>query len=133
MNCELHLNKKKQASQLNCNLIWIKLDSKNSYTSRYLGFSVYISNTTRKEDGKLCFKDTSYTRATIPNPTIITCTLHGRYVIYYNDRTNPPYPAGYDEYAYNELCEVEVYGEQIKKKPKHWQVVLWYFLKLRIK
>ena len=75
--------------------MWIGIsDENNPYTQRFLGYSVYISNTTKKEDGVLCFKDTIYTRATIPNPTNITCQHHGRYVIYYNNRTNPPYPEG---------------------------------------
>ncbi|XP_078329023.1 receptor-type tyrosine-protein phosphatase epsilon-like [Crassostrea virginica] len=89
------------------NFAW---DENNDYTSRFLGFSVYISNTTHKENGVLCFKDTNYTRATIPNPTDIPCAQHGRYVIYNNDRRNPPYPVGYDTFAYNELCELEVLG-----------------------
>ncbi|XP_078328331.1 uncharacterized protein LOC111112065 isoform X4 [Crassostrea virginica] len=85
-------------------------DASNGYTGRFLGYSVFISNTTNKEDGLLCFRDTVYTPATIPNPVNITCPYHGRYVIYYNNRTHKPYPDGYSNYAYNELCELEVLG-----------------------
>ncbi|XP_062605893.1 multiple epidermal growth factor-like domains protein 10 isoform X2 [Saccostrea cucullata] len=83
---------------------------RNGYTSRFLGFSIYISNTTDKDEGILCFKDTNYTRATIPDNVTIECVTHGRYIIYYNERlpgvTNPD---GYSKYAHNELCEVEVF------------------------
>ena len=43
----------------------------------YLGFSVYISNTTNKDNGVLCFRDTHYTRATLPNPANITFLTTG--------------------------------------------------------
>ncbi|XP_078327835.1 uncharacterized protein LOC144623310 [Crassostrea virginica] len=79
------------------------------YSGFFLGFSVYISNTTNKEDGVLCFRDTNYTRATIPNPVNISCPYHGRYVIYYNNRTHPPFPERYSYHAFIGLCEVEVY------------------------
>ena len=85
-------------------------DEENDNRSDFLGFSVYISPTARKEDGVLCFRDTNYTRATIPNPVNITCPNPGRYVIYYNNRTHKPFPYGYSLYTYSDLCEVEVYG-----------------------
>ncbi|XP_061180694.1 uncharacterized protein LOC133189316 [Saccostrea echinata] len=89
-------------------LLW---DENNGHMERVLGFSVYISNTTYKDGGYLCFKDTNYTKATVPNTTTIECINHGQYVIYYNERLpGVSYPIGYSQYAYNEICELEVYG-----------------------
>ncbi|XP_062598463.1 uncharacterized protein LOC134259880 [Saccostrea cucullata] len=87
-------------------------DVDNEFKRRFLGFSVYISNTRYKENGTLCFHDNEYNMSTIPAVVNISCTVHGRYVIYYNER-NPSkdYPQNYSETAYSELCEVEVYGK----------------------
>ena len=67
----------------------IFVDTENPYNSRFHGYSVYISNTTTIEDGKRCFKENTYGWIRIFNPNTITCPYHGRYVIYYNNRTHP--------------------------------------------
>ena len=94
-----------------CSLYHCSLNKDWLFNGFFLGFSVYISNTKNKEDGVLCFRDTKYTKATLPNPVNITCPYHGRYVIYYTNRTHPPYPKGYEPYTAFGLCEVEVYGK----------------------
>ncbi|XP_052692267.1 platelet endothelial aggregation receptor 1-like isoform X2 [Crassostrea angulata] len=84
-------------------------DRFNGFADRFLGFSVHISNTTDKEDGELCFVDTNYTMDTLPNPINITTQISGRYVIYYNNRTHPPFPSDYHPFAFSDLCEIQVY------------------------
>lgn len=83
------------------------------YNDRFLGFSLFVSNTTNTSDGFLCFKDRGvYNKSTIPVIFNTNCSVHGQYVIYYNERlTGVPYPKDYSPYAYNELCEVEVFGK----------------------
>nr|XP_034319168.1 multiple epidermal growth factor-like domains protein 11 isoform X2 [Crassostrea gigas] len=81
------------------------------YTGRVAGFFVYVSNTTSKDDGYLCYHDKSTIEGTLSSDQHINCTLHGRYVIYYNERKpGVNYPTFYSKYAYHELCELEVYG-----------------------
>ncbi|XP_034318933.2 uncharacterized protein [Magallana gigas] len=89
------------------NLVW---DSSNGYTSRFLGFSVYVSNTTSISDGTLCFKDDSFNISTIPEVFNTTCNIYGQYVIFYNERLpGVAYPKDYSTFAFADICEFEVY------------------------
>lgn len=84
---------------------------RNFNTGFFLGFSVYVSNTTDRLQGTLCFKDTNFTRDTIPAVVTVVCPVHGQYVIYYNERLGEKnYPDDYHPTAENNICEIEVYG-----------------------
>ncbi|XP_061194961.1 multiple epidermal growth factor-like domains protein 10 [Saccostrea echinata] len=86
-------------------------DSANGYTKYFLGFYVYVSNTTETLDGHLCFHDTIYTTSTIPAIIDIPCPVHGQFVIYYNERPQrSAHSKLYSKYAHNDICEVEVNG-----------------------
>ncbi|XP_061194995.1 multiple epidermal growth factor-like domains protein 11 [Saccostrea echinata] len=84
----------------------------NDFTARFLGYYVYVSNTTNSQDGHLCFHDTMYSSATIPAIFKIKCSVHGQYVIYYNERPQMSHvhASELSPYAHNELCELEVEG-----------------------
>lgn len=83
----------------------------NFNTDFFLGFSLYVSNTTDKLQGVLCFKDNIFNKSTIPAVFTTRCPIHGQYVIYYNERlSNVSYPVDYSLLAQCNLCEVEVYG-----------------------
>nr|XP_022308425.1 multiple epidermal growth factor-like domains protein 10 [Crassostrea virginica] len=83
----------------------------NGYTKWFLGFSLYVSNTTYRTDWILCFKDTAFNTSTIPSVFNTTCFERGKFVIYHNERLQGiVYPDDYSSSAYNDLCEVEVFG-----------------------
>uniref|UniRef100_K1P9E1 Uncharacterized protein n=1 Tax=Magallana gigas TaxID=29159 RepID=K1P9E1_MAGGI len=83
--------------------------SSHFYTKYYLGFTVYVSNTSDMLQGTLCFKDDNFTTDTIPAVFTTTCPVHGQYVIYYNERLpGVIYPGSYSTKVFSDLCEVEV-------------------------
>lgn len=76
---------------------------------RFAGFSLYVSNTTDRPSGHLCYKDGPELP---PLDFNTTCITHGRYVIFCNERMDGiHYPLGYEtSNVVTELCEVTVTG-----------------------
>ncbi|XP_062583943.1 uncharacterized protein LOC134245691 [Saccostrea cucullata] len=92
------------------NILYRTDNVSGAYIGRFAGFFLYVSNTTFKEEGYLCFHEIQKVNSTPTEDHRINCTVNGRYVIFYNERRpDVAYPAYYSQYAFNELCEVEVY------------------------
>lgn len=88
------------------------------------GFSLYISNTTSKDEGYLCYKDQSSGHLSVDQA--IDCLIYGRYVIYYNERSDYGNPSYLSQYAYNELCELQVYGKYT------YNAMLYFVISLKL-
>lgn len=76
---------------------------------RFAGFFLYVSNTTDRHSGYLCYKD----GPELPPLDFNTnCITHGRYIFFYNERIpGTIYPLGYEtSTVFTELCEVRVTG-----------------------
>ncbi|XP_052693423.1 multiple epidermal growth factor-like domains protein 10 [Crassostrea angulata] len=81
----------------------------NRQRGRFAGFSLYVSTTGDIRGSTLCYKNGPQLP---PLNFTTTCTEHGRYVIFYNERLDGiSYPEGYEKTSvYTELCEVIVQG-----------------------
>lgn len=78
---------------------------------RFSGFSLYVSNTTERHSGYLCYKN-GPDLGLPPLDFNTNCIVHGRYVIFYNERLpGTQYPIGFSTHGViTELCEVTVTG-----------------------
>lgn len=68
------------------NQFWTLLIDRSQYKDRLAGFFLYVSNSTTKDGGFLCFHDLSTVKSTISWDKWTSCSVNGRYVIYYNER-----------------------------------------------
>ena len=86
-----------------------------------------------KQKGRKVVWDTNFTKATIPNSVNITYPCHGRYVFYYNNRTHPPYPEGYFDYAINVLSEEYVFESVLRQiKIRQYSCCILYSITIEV-
>ncbi|XP_062600475.1 uncharacterized protein LOC134262101, partial [Saccostrea cucullata] len=79
----------------------------NRQRGRLAGFSLYVSNTSEINNSYLCYHNGPELP---PLDNINICTMHGRYVTFYNERNETSYPVGFENTIITELCEVNVMG-----------------------
>lgn len=94
--------------------IFIALSPKDQtlFESRFRNFSLYLSNTTIREDGFMCFHENGEVNGS--NLTLtVRCEGTGQFVIFYNSRESKSPGDGFSEEAYIELCEVQVIGNYL--------------------
>lgn len=76
------------------------------------------------------YHERAFNKATVPAVVDVFCSVIGRYVIYYNKRFSElKYPHGYSEFAFVDLCEVEVYGKRCFAKYIFFLKVFKYIMK----
>lgn len=78
---------------------------------RFAGFSLFVSNTSDRHHGYLCYKN-GPDQGLPPLDFNTNCIAHGRYVMFYNERMlGKNYSSGYvTRSVFTELCEVTVIG-----------------------
>lgn len=82
------------------------------YFLKMVGFFLYVLNIILINDGYLCYYEIQNEVGMFLENQNISCFVYGCYIIFYNEcRLEVVYFDYYLEFVYNEVCEVEVYGE----------------------
>lgn len=84
----------------------------NYYIPSFRGTSVYLSNTTNRLDGTLCYKDNNFTLDTLPVNISMPCRLNGQIIILYSEeRQSVKYPDV--DYKASPSCDILVNGNML--------------------